>query len=396
MKVRKRKPAYFATSWTLKGGFVVIILITAALRFFCNRNFLGSIDATGAEVNQTIKGEDLSEANATLRYNDPNVLHNNSDEGLNDSYHKTLQNFSDEGLKRANGNMCTWSGGGPGALECTHMLSKRLLHWPALGSDVRQLISKRWVFLGDSTMARLFREVNRSAPVNTCNCQFKTAPRCDMYEAFGLTKKVKAWKQPVKGLEGPIAHGLKFPHCQDCKGCMSVLVDCERFPCNETTISYMGVEFARDVEMQTELEGTQTTQESITRYLKNQKCLRHPFFCIVNTGIHDMIVLNKDGKTFIKNLNWYLTTIQPCCKHLIWIQLSAVLDDPSRPQTNSIIKVWNTKVHKLLQGERFSNWTSIVDPYNASLFWPHADNVHLNTSYYAALADLFSPFLAIE
>jgi hypothetical protein len=245
-------------------------------------------------------------------------------------------------------------------------------------------------------MARLFRRVKESAPENNCNCQFKTAPRCDMYDHFGLTKKVKAWKRPIKDLEGPIAYGLKSPHCQDCKGCQSVLVECERFPCNDTTISYMGVEFARDVEMQTELEGTQTTQESITRYLKNQQCLGHPFVCIVNTGIHDMIVLKKDGKTFIKNLDWYLTMIQPCCKRLIWIQLSAVLDDPSRPQKNSIIKVWNTKVHKLLQGERFSNWTSIVDPYNASLFWPHMDNVHLNTSYYAALADLFSPFLVID
>jgi hypothetical protein len=249
--------------------------------------------------------------------------------------------------------------------------------------------------MGDSTMARLFYSVNASIPsfFNSCNCQFKAAPRCDMYESFGLTKKKGSWNRPVKGLEGPIHFGLRNPHCQDCKGCYSVLVECEHSPCNGMTISYLGVEFARDVEMQTELEGSSTTQESITKYLKSHQCVVHPFICIVNTGVHDMIILKSDGKTYIKNLEWYLTLIQPCCKHLVWIQTTAVLDQESLPQKNSIIKVWNAKVQTLLQGKRFQNWTSIVDPYNASLYWPHADNVHLNISYYAALARLFSPFL---
>lgn len=301
-------------------------------------------------------------------------------------------NISVEGTREANGSICTW-GEGTEALDCISMLTRKLLYFPASEPKVPQLISKRWVFMGDSTMAHLFRELDELATMlNSCKCQFNTAPRCNMYEAFGLTKKIGTWNRPVKGREGPAAHGLEAPHCQDCIGCQSALVECEQSPCNDTTISFIGIEFARDVEMQTELEGTNTTQESVARYLKNQQCIRHPFVCVVNSGVHDMIILNEDGEAYISNVEWYLSLLQPCCKHLIWIQMTASLDDPSRPQKNSIIEVWNAKVHALLQGELFSNWTSIVDPYNASLFWQHQDNVHLSHSYYVALADLFSPF----
>jgi hypothetical protein len=350
---------------------------------YSNHKVISPANRTKGATKKNITDEAVNKAKGILNHTIYKDLHNPLAVSANHSNH----NF----ISQANHDFCTWRGFGHEELDCTNMLSKRLL----LDSKIHLLTSKRWVFMGDSTMAKLFSFVRASMPsfFNSCNCQFKAAPRCDMYESFGLTKKKGSWKRPVKGLEGPIAYGLRVPHCQDCIGCYSVLMQCEHFPCNGTTISYMGVEFARDVVMQTELEGTSTTQESITTYLKSQQCLIHPFICIVNTGLHDMIILKRDGKTFIKNLEWYLTLIQPCCKHLVWIQTTAVLDEESRPQKNSIIKVWNAKVQALLQGKRFQNWTSIVDPYNASLYWPHADNVHLNMTYYAALASLFSQFL---
>lgn len=303
-------------------------------------------------------------------------------------------------------HFCTW-GVNRQSLGCQNMLTKQLLMDFATTPNTTKankkvqrqstIISKRWVFMGDSTMAMLFREFDkRITTSNACGCKHNVAPRCDMYDAFGLTKKKADWNPPREGLEGPYAHGLRNPHCQDCLNCNSILVQCPRFhPCsNGTTLSLLGVHFARDVEMQTE-EGTNTTQESVALYLQNQqKCLAHPFICVVNTGFHDMRILNKDGETYINNVEWYLTLLKPCCIRLIWIQMTSVLEDENYPQRNSIVELWKAKVYALLQKEQFRNWTSIVDPYNASLFFPHIDNVHLNKSYYTALSDLFHPFFA--
>jgi hypothetical protein len=129
------------TSLRFKGVFVVITLLTAALRFYLiHRGVvdlyadfntkLSSIDVTSTEVNKNIIDEDLSKDSAVFSFSV-------SDEVFYDSNRKTLQKFSDEDLNRANGHFCTWRGVGPGALECTQMLSKRLLHRPTSGSDDR-------------------------------------------------------------------------------------------------------------------------------------------------------------------------------------------------------------------------------------------------------------------
>jgi len=292
-------------------------------------------------------------------------------------------------------NVCTWE---PNTTECFTMLSEQLLLKNASEtSNTQQLVSKRWVFLGDSTMRYLYSHIEtiqtNEAAIHWCKCQTIKAPTCNMYEAFGLTKKIGNWTPPTQYLEGPIDYGLAEPHCQDCFRCHSMLFHCERIPCNYTSTSYISVEFARDVEMQTELEQTNTTQESVARYLQNKECLKDPFICVVNTGIHDMLILDSDGDTFVENVAWYVTLIQPCCRHLIWIQLTAILDDEAYRQRNWVIELWNSKVQTLLQGDRFHNWTTVVDPYTVSMTWPHNDNVHLNQSYYEAFSALFSPFL---
>jgi len=166
------------------------------------------------------------------------------------------------------------------------------------------------------------------------------------------------------------------------------LFECELIPCNYTSVAYIGVEFARDVEMQT--DETNTTQESAAKYLHNQQCVRDPFICVVNTGLHDLILtMDRNGVTYSENVAWYLGLLQPCCNHLIWISMSATLDDKRFPQKNSVIELWNTKVQTLLQDEQYNKWTTVVDSYKVSMTWPHEGNVHLNKEYYYELGKLF-------
>ena len=286
---------------------------------------------------------------------------------------------------------CIWA---PNTSDCSNMLSNKLHHW-SLSTGTPQLISKRWVFLGDSTMRFLFNHISNQtgndAATKACKCQTKFAPKCNMYDVFNLKKKTSNWTKPVTGVEGPRKYGLLNPHCQDCSSCTSVVLKCNVYPCNYTTTSFLGVEYARDVEMQT--DDTNTTQESMALFLQRQKCIQHPFICVVNTGHHDMAILDPNGTTFIENTARYFTLLQPCCRHLIRIQSTSTRNEQDQPQKNSLIELWNGKVISLLQEKRFQNWTSIVDPYNISMTWSHQDNVHLSQNYYKALANLFVPLL---
>jgi hypothetical protein len=352
----------------LYGFLALIVVVTVIINaFHPNELLLTSIDAnTTAKVKHQIAVKALS--NNSRKVDDFNIS-------------------------------CTWVINGSSG--CRNMLNGKLLIDASLNSNTsspahHQIISRRWVFIGDSTMAFLFHSFNKNiTSSNPCGCSYNKAPRCDMYDAFGLTKKKDEWNPPREGHEGPYAHGLHNPHCQDCLNCESYLVQCQHFhPCNNgTTLSFLGIHFSRDVEMQTE-EGTNTTQESIVLSLKQQeKCLTHPFICVLNTGFHDMRILPEDGELYIHNVEWYVTLLQPCCIHLIWVQMTSVLEDGNYPQRNYIIESWNAKVHALLLKEQFRNWTSIIDPYNASKFDSHRDNVHLSAAYYKALSNLFSPYM---
>jgi len=288
------------------------------------------------------------------------------------------------------GTSCKWR---PRESECVDFLSKRITN-VTYHTKSYSNTSKRWAFFGDSTMKLMMAQyalarINQSAQDRGCQCQFnKTAPRCDMYEVLGLTKKESAWTYPVRNMEGPLHYGLDNPHCQDCSGCNSELVECESSRCNYTTISYLGVEFARDVTMQT--SDTTTTQGTIAKYLQNQQCLSDPFICVVNTGLHDMCIEGLSDVGFVNNVAWYFSKLKPCCQHLIWLQTTSVLDMARFPQNNARVERWNSLVQQMMQEELFRNWTSIIDPYEVSRTWSHFDNVHLMKNYYEEIAAFFS------
>lgn len=288
-------------------------------------------------------------------------------------------------------NYCIWR---PREGACVDILFHRISRSNSpRNASTSSFEVKRWAFFGDSTMQIMVRQ-NSISQLNQiasdlCHCQKKTAPRCNMYHVFQLTKKEADWTRPIPGVEGPVDYGLHNPHCQDCSGCSSVLMECPGRPkCNHTTISFFGVEFARDVTMQT--PNTTTTQGAIAAYLQNQECHREPYVCVISTGFHDMAIPGVSDIRFLNNLAWYLSKLRPCCSHVIWIQLTSVLDLPWFPQHNARIERWNELIKNMLQDEAFQSWTTILDTYEVSKVWPHYDNVHLKEGYYVELASFFS------
>jgi hypothetical protein len=238
---------------------------------------------------------------------------------------------------KTNNITCTWR---PGSNEeCFNLLS-------GLPPSARN-----WNFFGDSTMMRLYRTVQ---PVNyghpqlwkRCGCKSKTTTRCDMASKFGFEKR-EPWIRPNKSKgEGPTMFGLHNPHCHDCANCTSEFVEC-RVACPQlVTVSYFSVEFARDVEIQSQVANT--TQEHVALYLKRrQQVMGGGTVCVVNAGIHDA-KLGLTVDAYVENVRWYLSLLHPAvCQNIIWLATTAPRTEKQVQKTN-ILRKWNEAVAEML------------------------------------------------
>lgn len=255
---------------------------------------------------------------------------------------------------------------------------------------------RRWAFFGDSTVGHLtgigtlHTRLNR-ANMTQCQCQRKSSPRCNMYQTFGF-EKAETWIPPNLTKEGPGIYGLGHPQCQDCSGCNSQLVECKALPCNASTMTYFSIEFARDVEIQTTL--ARTSQETVSLYLEQtQHSLQHPFTCVVSSGLHDMAL---DGITFgiiMQNMDWYLGLLRRHCAHLVYLQMTATLNNPNFPQQEAgILQISGSMVELLSKNETMRNWATIMDPFELSKNWTHADNIHMDNDWYKRMGEMFVTF----
>ena len=127
-------------------------------------------------------------------------------------------------------------------IECSHMVA----------SIYKNIDTHRILFIGDSTMKRLYYHTlpEKNLTVDTIT------ERCNWIENFGMTKS-KIWNPPLKTM-GPVAYGLKNSWCTDCNGCQSQIhgLGLKYVEKNMTIYNYIAVEFAKDVEMQSELGNT--------------------------------------------------------------------------------------------------------------------------------------------
>ena len=316
--------------------------------------------------------------------------------------------------------------------DCETMLLSRL----PLGSLEKNLAKRRWLFLGDSTMKRLFERSPLRAhlmlePVNSLNkmkphecwqgderkgliCNQRFADRCKLNELFDLPY-AKEWKHPdFRKFEGPLKYGLLNEFCTDCSGCKSNFLDCQIqdlgladpdpsfLPCDRKRLTYGGymtVEFARDVEIQTPKYST--TQENIAAYL--QQAWNEPNsalvkewglpICVVNTGMHDAAIPGMTVPDFIRNVDWYLKIFQSQCAHFIWLSNTAPNQDMSNfPQTETLMRSYDLAVKEYIattMPRSLRHMTSFINIFDSSMKWPHDDHIHMDNLWYHKLGQWF-------
>lgn len=251
------------------------------------------------------------------------------------------------------------------------------LKWDTESSQFLRRTNTSWVFLGDSTMNRLFDSIIKTK--RSCKSVKRAPGRCNLLPYLGQ-KKRKKWTKPSKN-EGPHMYGLNHPFCTDCHECNSELYDCGKH-----TFEYISVEFARDVEIQTPTSNT--TQETIAQYLQLKEC---DIFCkcVVNSGIHDMALPHLTDQLYVKHVHFYVQQLVNSCQNVVWMSMTAVRGDKGFPQNNGRIHRWNM----LIKGMLHKNFPKVgfIDVFSMSNFTNlHFDNVHLKRSGYDLIASFFN------
>ena len=312
--------------------------------------------------------------------------------------------------------MCAWNPDDKDD-ECVHFLTNRVL---SLHGDAKL---KRWMIAGDSTMWRLYRKspLQQRLGIRPCwkwGCQWNGMHSPDEFAEFLLgfnpntntttTTTNYKWQPPNFDVrkEGPVGYGYHHPYRQDCSGCNAFMVYCWRnrttpmskFCTTNNTRSdfsvggYVGIEFARDVEIQS--SQFQTTQEHFANYL-NQKW-NAPYMieqmgkpvCLIQSGIHDAAIPGITLSEYLDSVHFYLNLLQDQCQHIIWLGNTA-------PATNhwsqkiSQTQIWNSAVVDLL-ATSLPEMTSFVDVFNASVKFEHKDNIHMNEEWYLRLGQMFT------
>ena len=330
-----------------------------------------------------------------MRQDFQNVTLNNSTSDTNSSLKNTTVttiNNNDRSKHKYNTShnvihssiSCPWS---PNShAECLALLSSRL---PPVSQR------RHWFLFGDSTMRMLmFGKLKQkivTKPLSTCRaCHVSTGERCRNNVAFGLTIPNNWTWHPPSEFEGPIDHGLKHPHCMDCSSCLSTFVSCNH-PCHIPYGGYFAMEFARDVELQSN-EYT-TTQENLAQFLKqwmtaaNTTSLDQSIICIINVGTHDISIPTLTDESFFSNLKWMFHLLNPLCGHFVWIHLTAPFNE-TFPQKTPRLKRWNDGVLQMLHtSPELRHKASVVDLFAASQHWKHRDNVHMDWKWYVSLGD---------
>jgi hypothetical protein len=160
---------------------------------------------------------------------------------------------------------------------------------------------------------------------------------------------------------------------------------------------YVSVEFARDVEIQSE-EYT-TTQENVAKYIErdwNIGAMIADFgrpICVVGTGFHDVAIIPKiQLVVYLENVRWYLDLLSPVCDHVVWVSNTCPATD-EHPQKREQTNEWNLAVRDLLM-ER--DHTSFIDVFAASIEFEHKDNLHMSNNWYDLLGKMFLKVIAGE
>lgn len=213
--------------------------------------------------------------------------------------------------------------------------------------EVKRPQRQRWIFLGDSTMKRLFdrsalkhhlileaHKKNKKKCLGRVTCkEHQQKDRCNMNSVYGLPY-AEEWIVPDPNLfEGPVKYGSERgnEYCSDCSGCQTQFLECSFYSAARESINcgdhkriyggYMTMEFAKDREMQTPDYGY--TQENIASYISqiwNTPELVRDWgkpICVLGDGNHDILLEGITRDDFLKNVLFLFNTFQPVCGHFI-------------------------------------------------------------------------------
>mmetsp|Transcript_45989 Transcript_45989/g.68448 ORF Transcript_45989/g.68448 Transcript_45989/m.68448 type:complete len:409 (-) Transcript_45989:334-1560(-) len=342
---------------------------------------------------------------------------------------------------------CVWSPESPTA--CETLLTNHICSGEEgvqSNTTKTKKAGRRMLVFGDSTNHHLFKhhpqnflvgKLIASNVADACKgryqCRVARGHRCRNNHLFGADYPInKTWMPPdnVNNVEGPLIYGSDHPFCTDCNGCRSQFLQC--FPQDILSATtqcripsgdgrgivhggFIGVEFARDVEIQS--SRYRTTQENIAAFLRNeynQESLVEDWgrpICVINTGHHDVMIPNITKSRYVENVRWYLQLMAPQCSHIFWLETTSPRGDSEYIQSRNRTKAWNQGVKQMLSEETQSiilanmdqeqhqeepqgrpllrSKVAYVEVFDASVSYPHNDNIHMDPSWYRSLADMF-------
>ena len=183
---------------------------------------------------------------------------------------------------------------------------------------------------------------------------------------------------------------------------------------------YFVMTFARDVLLQT--PHYRTSQEALLLdYIANHfnlPSIQNSFggkpICVARAGFHDMALPGANVQQFVQNVVELIQLLLQQCAHVVWLQNTAPLQphdyyhDDNRTTTSSRrirvsyrqtverVRQYNEAVYTSLLNYNgshgratnstiSSNDITIMDVFEASIDWPHQDNIHLNEKWNRAL-----------
>ena len=226
--------------------------------------------------------------------------------------------------------------------------------------------------------------------------------RCGFLSFCGK-EKASEWKPPDplgrNQTQGPTRFGLQHHFCSDLFGHGNAIWESTRN--NSHFMQYMTVEFASDVEQQTNV--TNTTQETAVMHMietiQKHKLTTKDSVCVVIVGLHDQKLC--PGKSeefctfvFVENVKRYFELLDTACGKIVWISISSVLGIRNiySPQRNERTIIWNQLVQEHLLA-KYSPKAFIFDVWNYSETSNHRDNVHFQPEYYKAIAHVFASLM---
>ena len=250
------------------------------------------------------------------------------------------------------------------------------------------------LFVGDSTMRLLWNEAHVIQSGKPSAAQVMKSCHSNWLHTFGI-KPSNFWRQPNLEKEGPCGECLnRLPKifANLCAKIASrgwnpqVFLDGDKIGQDISGTKFVAMDlitvyYARDVLMQSELGNT--TQETLLRYLQLKQHIYS--LCVLNTGLHDQLILGFKKEVYVLNVIEFLEKMSLVCQHMIWIETTTPRGDKNRPQTIVRTREWNTALHSYLDAHRHIN-VSMMRVFEKSLKARHVDNVHLHRSWYREMA----------